>query len=152
MEIRRYEPADLAQISQLFYDTVHTVNAADYTKEQLSAWATGQLDLTAWNDSLLAHESFVAVINDQIVGFGDITVDGYLDRLFVHKDYQGQGIATALCNKLESTVVCDQFTTHASITAKPFFERRGYQVFKEQQVIRKDVTLTNFVMLKNNKL
>lgn len=148
MEIRRYRPSDLAQISQLFYDTVHTVNAADYTKEQLSAWATGQLDLTAWNDSLLAHESFVAVINDQLVGFGDITVDGYLDRLYVHKDYQGQGIATALCNELEAATAGTHLSTHASITAKPFFEHRGYGVVKEQQVTRNGVQLTNYVMEK----
>lgn len=151
MEIRQYQPADLKQISQLFYDTVHTVNAVDYTKEQLRAWATGQLDLTAWNDSLLAHHSLVAVINNQIVGFGDITADGYLDRLFVHKDYQGQGIATALCRELENAITCDELTTHASITAKPFFERRGYTVLKEQQVIRRGMKLTNYVMLKNNK-
>ena len=151
MEIRRYQPTDLAQISQLFYDTVHTVNAADYSQEQLDVWATGQLDLKAWNESFLAHHTFVAVINNQIVGFGDITTDGYLDRLFVHKDYQGQGIATALCDKLENTAACDEFTTHGSITAKPFFERRGYCVIQEQQVTRMGVKLTNYIMLKNNK-
>ena len=29
MRIRRYEPDDLSQITALFYDTVHAVNAAD---------------------------------------------------------------------------------------------------------------------------
>ncbi|QMV67897.1 GNAT family N-acetyltransferase [Sphingobacterium paramultivorum] len=149
MEIRHYQPSDLAQISQLFYDTVHTVNAADYSQEQLDVWATGQLDLKAWNESFLAHHTFVAVVSNQLVGFGDITTAGYLDRLYVHKDYQGQGIATALCHKLENAAACDLFTTHASITAKPFFERRGYRVIHEQQVSRKGVELTNYVMQKN---
>ena len=36
----------------------------------------------------------------------------------------------------------------ASITAKPFFERRGYKAVKEQQVERKGVLLTNYVMIK----
>ena len=36
--------------------------------------------------------------------------------------------------------------THASITARPFFERRGWHVVKEQQVERRGVLLTNFVM------
>lgn len=148
MEIRRYLPSDLAQISQLFYDTVHTVNAIDYSKEQLNVWATGQLDLAAWNDSLLAHYTLVAVLNNEIVGFGDITPDGYLDRLYVHKDYQGQGIATALCNELEAAIASKHLTTHASITAKPFFERRGYRVIQEQQVSRNGVELTNYVMEK----
>lgn len=88
----------------------------------------------------------MAVEKDVIVGFGDIDNTGYLDRLFVHKDYQGQGIATALCNKLECSF--DIITTHASITAKPFFESRGYKVIKEQQVERQGTFLTNYVMEK----
>ena len=41
MQIRRYTPEDLPQIAELFYNTVHTVNARDYTREQLDVWATG---------------------------------------------------------------------------------------------------------------
>ena len=37
---------------------------------------------------------------------------------------------------------------HASITARPFFEKRGYRVIKEQKVERQGVLLTNFVMEK----
>ena len=73
--------------------------------------------------------------------------NGYLDRLYVHKDYQGQGIASALCDALEQAV-SGPYETHASLTARPFFAQRGYQVVKEQQVERKGVLLTNFVMRK----
>lgn len=62
-------------------------------------------DLDRWNGSLLAHHSLVAVEGrDLIVGFGDIDGTGYLDRLYVHKDRQGLGIATALCDRLERAV------------------------------------------------
>src|SRR5699024_4100903 len=37
MLIRRYAPGDLTELLRLFYDTVHTVNAADYTPRQLDA-------------------------------------------------------------------------------------------------------------------
>ena len=49
MKIRRYEPDDLSQITALFYDTVHAVNAADYSPEQLDAWADGAPDRDRWN-------------------------------------------------------------------------------------------------------
>ena len=117
--------------------------------EQLNAWATGHVDLEAWNKSLLEHYSIVAVDNGIIVGFGDIDQTGYLDRLYVHADYQGRGIATAICNKLEQSV-SGKIVTHASVTAKPFFEKRGYKVIKEQSVERHGVFLTNFVMEKAN--
>ena len=146
MLIREYISSDCERLAELFFQTVHTVNAKDYTKEQLDVWATGNVDLAAWNDSFLEHFTLVAVENNVIVGFGDIDNTGYLDRLFVHKDYQSQGIATALCDRLEAGY--DRITTHASITAKQFFMNRGYRLIKEQQVVRNGISLSNYVMEK----
>lgn len=146
MFIREYQSSDCEEIIKLFDNTVHTVNAKDYTKEQLDAWATGRVDLNKWDQSLREHYSLVAVENEMIVGFGDIDKSGYLDRLFVHEDYQGKGMGTMICNRLEQAV-SGSVIIHASITAKTFFEKRGYRVVKEQQVERKGVFLTNFEMV-----
>ena len=146
MFIREYQSSDCEELTKLFYNTVHTVNAKDYTEEQLDAWATGQVDLNKWDQSLREHYSIVAVENEMLVGFGDIDKSGYLDHLFVHADYQGKGIGTMICNRLEQAV-SGNIITHASITARPFFEKRGYRVVKEQQVERQGVFLTNFEMV-----
>lgn len=147
MIIRKYQPSDCKELTELFYNTVHTVNAKDYTKEQLDVWATGKVDFEKWNESLQEHFSVVAVDDETIAGFGDIDKTGYLDRLYVHADHQRKGIATAICNQLEQAVQ-GNITTHASITAKPFFEKRGYKIVKEQQVERQGIFLTNYVMIK----
>lgn len=147
MNIREYQPKDCREIIKLFYDTVHKVNAKDYTEEQLDVWATGKVDLETWNQSLLEHYSLVALDNGIIIGFGDIDQAGYLDRLYVHKDYQRKGVASSICNKLEQAVK-GKIVTHASITARPFFENRGYKVITEQQVERQGVILKNFIMEK----
>ena len=148
MIIREYEPADCEHLAKLFYGTVHTINAKDYSQEQLNVWATNKIDLEVWNKSLSEHYTVVAVENNIIVGFGDIDKSCYLDRLYVHKDYQRQGIATAICDKLEQAVKVNKIITHASITAKPFSEQRGFKVVKEQQVERNGIALTNYVMEK----
>lgn len=147
-QIRDYAESDCPELAQLFYETVHTVNAGDYTEDQLNAWATGKVDLANWNESFLAHHTVVAELDGQIVGFGDMDDSGYLDRLYVHKDCQRRGVATAICNALEGDSEARDFTTHASITAKPFFEKRGYRAEESQQVIRGGIALTNFVMHK----
>ncbi len=113
----------------------------------MDAWATGQVDLKKWNQSFQEHFSLVAVDDDIIAEFGDMDKTGYLDRLFVHFGYQRKGIATAICNRLELAVQ-ENIVTHSSITARPFFEKRGYKVVKEQQVERQGIFLTNFVMIK----
>lgn len=147
MKIRNYKPSDCKEMAELFYHTIHTVNAKDYTEEQLNVWATGQVDLEKWNQSFLEHYSIVAVDGDRITGFGDIDETGYLDRLYVHADHQNQCVATAICDALEQTAP-GNITTHASITARPFFEKRGYKIIKEQQVERQGIFLTNFIMEK----
>ncbi|NLZ92411.1 MAG: GNAT family N-acetyltransferase [Firmicutes bacterium] len=101
MIIRKYKPSDCAVMAKLFYDTVHTINAKDYTDEQLNVWATGSVDLEVWNKSFTAHNTLVAVIKGEIVGFADMDHTGYLDKLYVHKDFQRRGIATALVKELE---------------------------------------------------
>ena len=56
---------------------------------------------------------------------------------------------TALCAALEQYAAGMPVTVHASVTARPFFEKHGYRVCRRQQVLRAGVALTNFVMEKS---
>lgn len=152
MYIRPYRSEDCPELASLFYNTVHTVCARDYTPEQLDAWATGYVDYPEWDQSFLEHDTLVAVQNGCILGFGDMRADGYLDRLYVHAFYQGQGVATALLRLLEAQCPAALLYTHASITARPFFERRDYHMVRPRQVSRFGVLLSNFVMEKRRVL
>lgn len=146
--LRRYKSSDIQQVLRLFLNTVRTVNLKDYSEEQVRAWATGKEGAAAWDASLRSHLCYVAVAGEQIVGFGDMDASGYLDRLYVHKDYQRQGVATALCDRLEGETSTMRYSVHASITALPFFQHRGYRIVRSQIVNRQGVLLKNFVMEK----
>lgn len=148
LTLRQYRPEDCEALYRLFYSTVHSINVHDYTPAQLDAWAPEKGDLAAWNRLFLAHNALVAEDNGEIVGFGDMAPSGYLDRLYVHCGHQGKGVATAICDALEAQCQAGRFTAHASITARPFFEARGYWMVKAQQVERRGQTLVNYVMEK----
>ena len=151
MKLRPYHSHDLSEVIRLFHDTVHSVNAKDYSQEQLDAWAPDTIDSSAWDHSLQEHFARIAESDGHIVGFGNIDATGYLGMLFVHKDHQRQGIACAITDALEDYARIEKLphvTVHASLTAKPFFEVRGYQLICEQQVERRGVTLSNFFMIK----
>ena len=57
-------------------------------------------------------------------------------------------VAAALCGALEAACPVRPIVTHASRTARGFFEKRGYRVLRAQQVERRGQTLENFVMEK----
>lgn len=151
MIVRKYTPSDCGEIIKLFYNTVHTVNARDYSKDQLDVWATKQIDFEKWDKSLREHYSLVSTHNGIIVGFGDVDYTGYIDRLYVHHDYQRKGIATEICNGLEEKVRGCNISVRASITSRPFFEKRGYIIVEELQTVREGITLINYFMTKNSE-
>lgn len=152
IKLRALKKRDILECITLFQNTIHTVNAKDYSPSQLEAWSPKvKPEVTPRWQTLSENIAYVAEFDNQIVGFGDLTKDGYLDRLFVHKDFQGQGIAAAIVQKLEEqahALHLKEITTAASITARPFFERSEFVVMKEQQVEIHGIKLTNFVMKK----
>ena len=147
MEIREYREEDQAEILSLFYETVHTVNAKDYDEKQLDAWAPQDNDYEHLNAALRNNLTLLAIEDGKITGFADIDENGYLDHLFVHKDYQHKGIGSALCDKLEKSAH-GKIITHASITARTFFEKRGYKVKNVNRIVRRGTELINFTMEK----
>ena len=152
MVIRPYASADLEQVLALFYNTVHYINCRDYSSTQLDAWAPAAPDKERWASSLSAHAAWVAELNGTLTGFADLDIPShYLDRLYVHKDFQRQGVASALCSELERTARSHgllQLHTEASITARPFFERRGYRVIRAQHKPLRGQMFLNYVMEK----
>lgn len=152
MRIRRYSSADISEMAELFYNTVHNVNSRDYTDEQTAVWAPRERDMAEWDSSFLKHDTLVAEDNGVMIGFADMDDTGYLDRLYVHCEHQREGIGTALTAALEERAKSRgiyHFTVYASITALPFFERMGYSVVFENTVERGGVKMKNYRMEKH---
>ncbi len=154
MRLRNYRNEDCEKLIRLFYDTVHTINRQDYNEKQLAAWAPEQIDPKPWEKSLAEHATVVAEEGGFPVGFGDLAEGGYLDRLFVHKGFQGRGIASAIVSALEqkaSEQGAEEIRTEASITAKPFFERMGYEIVQKQNKLCRGEYFINYIMKKTLK-
>jgi GNAT superfamily N-acetyltransferase len=159
--IRRCRDNDILAIMTLFYETIHTVNTRDYSPEQISAWAPvspDRMDHAGWAGDLAAKYTVVAEGEDgTLLGFANLEAmeglehSGHIDRFFGHKDYQGIGVGSALLAALEGEARRRGMTrlfTEASITAHPFFERRGFRTRAEQTVERFGIALVNYRMEK----
>lgn len=144
--LKPYRAEDFAAVAALFCQTISSVNARDYSPFQCDAWVRRSQGLLKRKDALMTQRTILAEHRNLLVGFGSIDATGYLDLLYVHKDCLRRGIATTLCDELEKNF--SVVTTHASVTAKPFFEQRGYLTEQKQEIDCGGVRLCNFVMKK----
>ena len=151
MRLRDYRSEDTDRLIDLFRDTVRSVTLGDYTVEQVRAWAPDAIDREAWAGRLAANQTVVAEVSGRIVGFAELTGEGQVHTLYCHKDHQGGGIGSALRDRLEwvaRSLGLAQIGTEASLTARPFFEVRRFQVVARQEVELRGLRLVNFAMTK----
>ena len=152
VRIRSYEAGDAPVLARLFYETVHAVNRADYSPEQLQAWAPEVPDPEAWHTRMSSRCTLVVEEDGAAVGFAELERDGHLDMLYLRKDTVGRGVGSRLYLAVEQVARergLGRIFTGASITARPFFERQGFHVVDEQVVTRRGARLTNFAMEKS---
>lgn len=151
MTLRNGKLEDLAELQQLFVDTIKTICRNDYTTEQIKVWTSGIENIERWEKIFKTQYVLVAERENKIVGFATLENGNYIDLLYVHKDFQRQGIAQKLYEKIEVEARRQRqtkLTSDVSKTAKLFFKHVGFEKIKEQKIIRKDVELINFKMIK----
>lgn len=150
--IRAAQQSDVIELRDLYKNTVLEVNSRDYSQEEVEDWASCGDNLSNIRKMIESHYFIVAVNQlSQIVGFSSITPQGYLHNMFIHKDFQGKGIATLLLEEIERYAIAEgikRITSEVSITARPFFEKHGYTVEVEQKRKANQLCLTNFWMAK----
>lgn len=152
IKIRPFKKSDADQIAQLYHDTIRQINRADYSEQQVKAWAPDDLHFRDWEKTCSQKHTFVAEEKSKVVGFAELEQNGHIGCFYSHKDYQGQGIGAALFEHLlkeAPALGVHQLTADVSITAKPFFEKIGFEVVEEQQVMLRGETFTNYKISKS---
>lgn len=153
--IRTASLSDIPVLKELYQNTVLTVNRKDYSAAEVEDWASCGDDIAHLQKSFTEQYYIVAENQRQhIVGFASINDEGYMHTLFVHKDFQHQGVATLLYQYLEAYAQekgIEKITSEVSITAKPFFEKQGFRIDEEQMRKANELYLKNYKMSKTIK-
>jgi putative acetyltransferase len=150
--IRKGEINDLPEIRHLFTETINEICKKDYDPQQLEAWKSGAENEQRWMNVISNQFVLIAVSDGRIAGFCTLDQGNYIDLLFVHKEYQHKGIASLLYSLIEQEALQHhekEITADVSKTARPFFEKIGFQVVKEQTVYVKEIAMTNYKMIKH---
>lgn len=151
MIIRKGNTGDLPEMRSLFTETITSVCKKDYDRNQIDAWKSESENNERWLEVIENQMVIISKFNGEMTGFCTLDKGSYIDLLFVHKDFQQQGIARRLYMFIEQEARVrneKKLTADVSKTARPFFEKMGFRIITEQKVNVKGIDLANYKMEK----
>lgn len=149
MTIRQANIDDLEEVLKLFVDTIKSTWKNDYTKEQIEACVSSVQNEEKWESRIRTQYFIVAQLNKEIVGFGSLENENYIDLIYVHKDHFRKGIANQILDTLKNKAQeygNKKLTSDVSKTARPFFEKNGFKVIKENEFELNGILISNYNM------
>ncbi|HMQ68976.1 MAG TPA: GNAT family N-acetyltransferase [Ignavibacteria bacterium] len=154
IKIRRAKESDSQEIGNMYFDTVNAINSKDYPEEKIKVWAASGKKIEMWKKKISEQYFLVAETDKVITGISSIDPEGYLDFMYVHKDYQRMGIARALLNEIEKKAAEQnnkEIWAYVSITADPFFKKNGYEFSGEKIIVVQGVEFVDRILKKKLK-
>jgi N-acetylglutamate synthase-like GNAT family acetyltransferase len=131
MKIRRYQTGEEEAIWEIYFRATHETNSKDYHPDLLHRWAPEDKDMSEWRNRLAEMKPWIALIEDEIAGMAELEERGFINYFYVLPEFQSRGIGSALLKKIESEATKMGLTSvfaDVSLTAKSFFEQRGFVV------------------------
>lgn len=150
LTVRPYAPGDADATVDIFLRAIREVASKDYDQAQIDAWAKVE-DRGAWARARASGQTWIVQREGVPIGFAGLEPDGLLNMMFVHPDHRSFGAASLLLATVEAEAKkqgLGRIFTEASLTARAFFERRGFVVLASQRVERRGQILENFRMEK----
>lgn len=86
-----------------------------------------------------------------VAGFSSLAKDGYLDFMYVSKDFQRCGVASKMLAAIEQKAKEQknpEIYSHVSKTAKGFFQKMGYEYKEDISDLYKGELFINALMVK----
>jgi putative acetyltransferase len=149
--IRPWTPEDTDALAELFRRSVRQVSSHDYRPAQIEAWAAAPGNAHEWTERMRKRVVFVADEAGRPIGFIQYEPPDHIDMTYVDPERQRMGVASALLAEVEAEARrrgVGLLNVEASITSRPFFEARGYEVLTPQVVTVRDQDFLNYRMAK----
>ena len=130
--IRRATAGDLRAVHEIVLRALRETNARDYPAPVIDRLVLTLPEKVSSN--LETWHAFVAIVDGLIVGTASLSGDT-VKSVFVHPDYQRGGVATKLMDAIEKLALAQSvraLNVQSSITAQPFYAKRGFTIVREE--------------------
>lgn len=131
--IRRAQHTDAHKIIDVHVRSIRDVCSADYTPEQIEAWAGRKFKPELWCQSIDRDYVWVVELNSEVVGFGHLAImsetTAEVMGLYFLDVLRGKGAGKSLLKQMNEVAISQgakKLELHATITAKTFYESQGF--------------------------
>ncbi|MGA1410047.1 MAG: GNAT family N-acetyltransferase [Prochlorotrichaceae cyanobacterium] len=140
---------NLAELAQLYRETVQIHGPLYYTPRQVEVWAAFATDSRNFRKFILSGTTFLCGDETGILGFSGIRPTGHILSAYVRHDRVREGVGT----KLLSTVInyartekMQRLWVEASEFSLKLFERSGFRLYQTQHLQRQDVVFKRYLL------
>ena len=150
VSLRPYLPVDAERCAAILRSSVEELASEDYSADQCAAWAA-RADDPDFPKRLADALTLVALVDGELAGFASLNGAETIDMLYVDPEFARRGVATALLDALTRLAAArgaKTLTADVSDTARPLFERQGFQAQRRNLVQLDDEWLANTTMTK----
>ena len=127
ISLRSARETDLQSLQSIHADSVRGVGPIAYSQGQVDVWSAFASEVDSPISFLV--NTYLAVTDDQVVGFWGIADDGHVASIYVRPDWCGQGIGITLLSEvliLHPKPTSGGYYAETSIFSLPLFERRRF--------------------------
>ena len=157
-----YQKQYATQVSQLFHLAINAIDVDVYSKIEQQAWSCSPRSRYHWHKRLTRSKTWLMIDSAQHqdgvpLCCGVINLEthfhsrGYIDSLYVHPDFQHQGIAAALLTELEAWAIAaniGSLSVDASKLSKPLFLAHGFKQRHRSYQEKRGQIIMGFLMCK----
>jgi len=152
IKIRKAKTEDASDLAKIRRGVIRSYAKDAYPPEVIKLWS-GSTNVALYKKVHPDWARYTAVDDTKVIGYGNISKEGRIGGVYVHKDYVGQGIGTKLMLKLEDQArkwKVKKLDCIASKNAKPFYEKLGFKVIKRNKhSLSKSIAMTVYLMEKS---
>jgi putative acetyltransferase len=149
MNIRVAQESDLAELAELFRQSVLSTAPQRYTPEQTQAWASMAADGDRFRQLILQPTTYVLTDDTGILGFAGIAADGYVASTYVRRDHIHQGLGSTLMQVIldhASRNGIQRLYTEASEFSLGLFKKFGFHLYDTEVVERHGVQFKRYLV------
>ncbi|MFB2651750.1 GNAT family N-acetyltransferase [Shewanella seohaensis] len=161
VEVIPYQRRYARAVSELFHQCVHQIQHERYNAAQLKAWSQSPRSSQHWHLRLSRSQAWIILVTDAAglskicAGFINVETDfhhrGYIDSLYIHPDWQRQGLGERAYRQLELWAReqgYSQLSADASYLSRGLFIKLGFVQQQRSYQQKLGQVLPSFYMTK----